>query len=592
MLALNMAIVSVHRVLSTADRIILDQEYQNIIENLNLSNIKSDKEIEELYLKLMDITSQRKLHDEERKTVERHYTLRMQNRLADSLSHLSAGEGEHFNLAGLLASCVASYFRYQSQEGEIRQELSESLYMLKAEDITSFNDMQKQLLSSSWKLMNKYHLPDEYRLGQKTMDDFYRTIEEADSPARKLRMLQAMEYDFKVYPPYWYYRAVTAQEAGELQEAEHSFSMFDDVWRPVLRKDPYKLEVMKYRLCELVRNGMPQDDEARRRIIEMLKVIRDNTLRDDWVNNIFAGAAYFALGEKEKGIACIQANIDFGTEHEYSTAMLSQMNKGVAPAVLAQDTLRAVKLSRLLDGLKEEYTEGALAVADYFDGRPGAVEYLEKLAGSGNNPLVVHALRIAEIRKNTPANFKRITELAERETALTGNIPAAYSGALTMVKSYADGGNLSAQIFLADMYQYGLGTAENISAAMAYYAKTGSADIYSQHMYLNDYVVLSEISGKEEPKPDAEITAGYETGMKYYGQGDYANAYECFLKSAQAGHVDSMYMLGQLFENGRGTYNNPSASRKWYQRAAEHGHENAKKALERMQDQRPAWQLW
>ena len=44
-LALNMAIVSIHRILATQDRIILEQEYQNIINNLSLGNIESDKDV-------------------------------------------------------------------------------------------------------------------------------------------------------------------------------------------------------------------------------------------------------------------------------------------------------------------------------------------------------------------------------------------------------------------------------------------------------------------------------------------------------------------------------------------------------------------
>lgn len=61
MLALNMAIVSVHKILSAKDRIILDQEYQNIINNLSIGNIKSDPEITELYNKLIDIIGQKRL---------------------------------------------------------------------------------------------------------------------------------------------------------------------------------------------------------------------------------------------------------------------------------------------------------------------------------------------------------------------------------------------------------------------------------------------------------------------------------------------------------------------------------------------------
>ncbi|MBR6900795.1 MAG: hypothetical protein IKN30_01870 [Synergistaceae bacterium] len=49
MLALNMAIVSINRILTTQDRIVLEQEYQDIINNLSLGNIESDYELTALY---------------------------------------------------------------------------------------------------------------------------------------------------------------------------------------------------------------------------------------------------------------------------------------------------------------------------------------------------------------------------------------------------------------------------------------------------------------------------------------------------------------------------------------------------------------
>ena len=227
MLALNMAIVSVHRILATQDRLILDQEYQNIMNNLSLGNIRSDSDITKLYEKLMDIVLQKRLREEEASQVQQRFNAQMSKRFTDALTDaaknsMTALENAHkspfalaVGLMRLIPACTASYFKYEAREKELRSELNEDLYRLKREDMASFNDMQKQLLSSSWNLMNLYHIPDEFRLVQKAMDDFYRAVEEPDTASRRLRMLRALEDDFKVYPPYWYYRARTAQEAGD-----------------------------------------------------------------------------------------------------------------------------------------------------------------------------------------------------------------------------------------------------------------------------------------------------------------------------------------------------------------------------------------
>ena len=49
MLALNMATASIHRIINSHDRIILNQEYTTIINNIAVAHIKADEELTSLY---------------------------------------------------------------------------------------------------------------------------------------------------------------------------------------------------------------------------------------------------------------------------------------------------------------------------------------------------------------------------------------------------------------------------------------------------------------------------------------------------------------------------------------------------------------
>ena len=62
MLALNMAIVSVNRILTAESRAVLEQEYSSIINNLSLGNIESDSEMTALYRDLMTVITSKRLH--------------------------------------------------------------------------------------------------------------------------------------------------------------------------------------------------------------------------------------------------------------------------------------------------------------------------------------------------------------------------------------------------------------------------------------------------------------------------------------------------------------------------------------------------
>ena len=325
-LALNMAIVSVHKIVTTKDRIVLDQEYNNIINKLALGNIESDYELTGLYTELMNFITGKALRQEEAKRFQERYNKREQRQLIDSLSGIRAYGGNLWSWLGSLAtSCVSSYFSYQTSKAELLEGLDDELWQLKKEDIEDCNDLQVRLLNSSWNLLRQYKLPDEYRLTQDSLNGFFKAVNEPD-PEKRLRMLKArnVEKNFQVYPPYWFYRARAAQEAKDDSEAAGSFEKFNEIWRPVLRNDPYKLEYEKYCVQTLAEKSKIDKDEIKKH----LEIILDYIPAGDWSNNLFAGVAYSLLGDKDKGIACVEPNVDFDYEKNVSGAILAEMKKG------------------------------------------------------------------------------------------------------------------------------------------------------------------------------------------------------------------------------------------------------------------------
>ena len=503
MLALNMAVVSVHRILATQSRAVLDDEYQNIINNLSLGNIRSDPEITKLYEKLLDITSRRKLRNEEAEHLRKIYSEQAKRSLSGALSDFGKNsaamireDGSVSAFFGSFSSLVsvgaASYFKFQTGGVTRQGTLDDNLYRLKAEDLADFNDIQKQLLSSSWNLMNRYSLPESYRLVQSSVDDFCRAIENTGTPARKLRMLQAMENDFSVYPPYWYYRAKAAQDCGNDEEAALCYDKFDEVWRPVLRKDPYMLETAKYGISELVRNGVPEDTQT---ILQLCGVMRENTMRDDWVNNLFAGAVYYALGEKDEGIRCVEINTDFGFEQELSGEVLRLMNKNFPAGLVLSEALRMIKLNEITAGMSNNDKTTAILLADYFDEREGASENL-RLAR--RRPVVLHALRLDAFRRG---DFTEILSLTDEISHANNGTARDYAAVMPVLQRYADDDNAIAQTFLADMYLYGLGKGEDSKEAMKLYRKAAEkGERYPQFMYMN-LLTESRNVPKNEPEP-------------------------------------------------------------------------------------------
>lgn len=350
MLALNMAIVSIHKIVTTQDRIVLDQEYNTIINKLALGNIESDYELTGLFTEMMSFITGKTLRQEEAKRFQERYNNREKRQLIGALSGIRAYGGDLFSWLGSLAtSCVSSYFSYQNSKSELLEGLDDDLWRLRKEDIEDCNTLQMKLLNASWNLLRQYKLPDEYRLTQDSLDGFFKAVNETE-PEKRFRMLKArnVERNFQAYPPYWVYRAMTAQELKNDEEASKCFDKFNEIWRPVLRYDPYKLEAEKYRVQALAAKENHDNAEIKKH----LDIVRDYTPDDDWGNNIFAGVTYFLLGENEEGISCVEPNVDFEYETDVSNIFLSEMKKGKLDAfalfTLQEDLKKALENPRTI----------------------------------------------------------------------------------------------------------------------------------------------------------------------------------------------------------------------------------------------------
>lgn len=67
----------------------------------------------------------------------------------------------------------------------------------------------------------------------------------------------------------------------------------------------------------------------------------------------------------------------------------------------------------------------------------------------------------------------------------------------------------------------------------------------------------------------------YQTGVRAWGQGDYAAAAAAFLPAAEAGEPESQYMMGRLFALGDGVPRDFVQAWLWFDRAARQGHAQA-----------------
>ena len=401
-------------------------------------------------------------------------------------------------------------------------------------------------------------------------------------------MLRAIERDFQVYPPYWMYRGKTAQALGNDSEANSCFERFNEVWRPVLRQDPYKVEALKFGLSEIVNDGNLSGEE-KRRAFGILEDMTANTPRDDWANKLFVGVAYFLLGEKDRGIEIVESNVDFGYGAEVSGAILTQLKKGkLHLATLLSDIAERIKNSTMekrMSLMKDKQLAEVLIT--YFEGRDNEAEKALE-----NIPVVFYALYCMNALKNYP----KAAMYLEKTNSLYNKDKEAVNQAFAEVKPllelYAKKQVPSAQFILGAMYYNGYGVEKDYAEAFNWWSKSVEQGyVVAQNnlglMYYNGYGVEKDYveafnwwsKSAEQGLAWAQNNLG---DMYYYGRGvkeDYAEAAKWYRKAAEQGNAGAQYSLGDMYYYGRGVKQNYKTACIWYCIASLNGHSRANDRL-------------
>ena len=346
--ALNSCIVAVAEIVSYNDRLLLEREYRDIITNLDFSALQADEELISLFQGLMDGITESLLREDAKAQALRFYTKRTERTILQSLTKTAAGglDGSIAILDGVL-NATSAYFDHKNTIEEYRKEYSDKLYELDKDRIQKLNDLQKKLFSSSWKLVQKYSLPDRYRLTMEDIEEFIEAVKDTNME-RRYRRLARLSDKFAEYPPFWYFLGHTALRCGKNDDAQRAFRSYEEHKRPIFRKDPFHASVA----MNTVRMIDGSDTNEIRRLLD---VVLRNSRTAEWQNFLFAGVSFFRIGDTQTALECLQRNIDNGVEIELNERLKKNIESGTTLAAGALEALEeALDKAVGLDTLKNQ----------------------------------------------------------------------------------------------------------------------------------------------------------------------------------------------------------------------------------------------
>ncbi len=221
--ALNMCTVSVSQIVEYNDLFVLEQEYDAILNNINLEQVpKEDEALLRTLVELLNTITFFRIQEIKKEQIEKKYQNRMKNAIWSAVPNISMfiAAGSTALVQGPLAALSvattvgSAYMNYRREKNQILTDKEKEEVELEITAIEQFNALRRELFTTSWRLAATYEFPDKYRLTERQIKQYNEILMDQDE-YRKYARLEYIQDMFEAYPPFWYFFGHTAHYIAE-----------------------------------------------------------------------------------------------------------------------------------------------------------------------------------------------------------------------------------------------------------------------------------------------------------------------------------------------------------------------------------------
>lgn len=214
--ALNLCTVSISQIISYNDLIVMEQEYEAILNNLNLENFPKDEALLKILKQILDVVAFFRIQAEEKKLQEEEYKKKVKDAVWSAMPNpsmiIAGGSAGWVGLAITTAMAVGTgYMNYRKTRASIDSDKRRQDWELQKAAMEQFDGLRRELFDTSWRLAETYNFDDRYRLTARQIDQYNSILEDSDA-LRRYERLEYVKDNFIAYPPFWYYLGHAAAE--------------------------------------------------------------------------------------------------------------------------------------------------------------------------------------------------------------------------------------------------------------------------------------------------------------------------------------------------------------------------------------------
>lgn len=215
--ALNMCAVSVSQIIDYHDAYILEQEYNAILNNLNLKQMPKDEAFLNIISELLNTITFFRIQEIKKEQIEKKYKQRMTNAIWSAVPSLSVVVSNNpVAIALSLATQIGSgYMNYRREKVNAGMDKEDAEIELEITAIEQLHALRRELFTTAWRIADEYDFADEWRLTEKQIKQYNEILRDQDE-YRKYARLESIADKFEAYPPFWYFYGHTANYIAEM----------------------------------------------------------------------------------------------------------------------------------------------------------------------------------------------------------------------------------------------------------------------------------------------------------------------------------------------------------------------------------------
>lgn len=230
--ALNLCTVSISQIISYNDLIVMEQEYDAILNNLNLENFPKDEALLKILKQILDVVAFFRIQAEEKKLQEEEYKKKVKDAVWSAMPNpsmiIAGGSAGWIGLAVTTAMAVGTgYMNYRKTRSNIDIEKRRKDWELQKSAMEQFDGLRRELFDTSWRLAETYNFDDKYRLTARQIDQYNSILEDGDA-LRRYERLEYIQDNFIAYPPFWYHLGHAAAEVCTCKNIAYSNEFIAD----------------------------------------------------------------------------------------------------------------------------------------------------------------------------------------------------------------------------------------------------------------------------------------------------------------------------------------------------------------------------